>query len=111
MKITQGRIVLYTLTELDATEINRRRTSSVSIRERIQKNIPNINTEWPLGAQAHIGNAVGPGQTFPMIVTWTWPGNIVNGQVFLDGNDCFWATSISEGNDFTRQGRWVWPPR
>lgn len=102
MDITIGRIVLYTLHEQDAEQINRRRTSSASIGARIG------DGHWPIGAQAHVGNAVEPGEQFPMLVTKVWAPGYVSGQVFLDGNDCFWATSVSEG---TGGHSWQWPPR
>ena len=87
---TVGRIVLYTLTEDDAEHINRRRM---------------------IGAQAHIGNDVAGGYEFPMIIVQPWgadPTSAVNGQVFLDGNDTFWATSRWAGEG---PGTWRWPPR
>lgn len=102
MDITIRRMVDYTLSEHDALAINRRRTSGPDIAERISQG------NWPIGAQAHIGNAVKAGDVLPMMVVKVWDGTMVNGQVFLDGNDCFWATSVSEG---TAPGTWAWPPR
>ena len=105
MDITIGRIVLFTLDERDAEEINRRRTSGSSISERIQKNVPGGVSAWPIGAQAHIGNTVYVGDVYPMVVTRVWsPGN-VNGQVLLDGNDCLWVSSVVEG---ARAHTWSW---
>ncbi len=114
MEITTGRIVLYKLTEQDAAEINRRRTTGGSISERIKNNgmelsqATNIPDTWPLGTQAHIGNSATAGEQYPMVVTRVWSPGCVNGQVLLDGNDCFWATSVSEG---TGERSWSWPPR
>jgi hypothetical protein len=95
--ITKGQMVMYVLSAKDAQEINRRRTSGHSIGERIQRAV------WPLGAQAHIGNDVREGQTFPGIVVEDFPGSpeaqtdqAVNLQVWLDGTDVFWATSRHE---------------
>ena len=34
--------------------------------------------------------------------------NGVNGQVFLDGDDSLWVTSIKEG---TESGTWEWPKK
>jgi hypothetical protein len=107
MDITIGRVVTYTLTEQDALEINRRRTDGKAIAERIKKNTEDTSA-WPIGAQAHIGNSVEPGQQFPMVVTKVWSPGYVNGQVLLDGNDCFWATSVKEG---TGGHTWAWPAR
>ena len=105
---TIGRIVLYTLHEQDAIAINRRRTSSGSIADRISHIVPGVVTEWPLGAQAHIGNPVKAGEQYPMIVTRIWSPGCVNGQVLLDGNDFFWAASVCEGEG---GHSWAWPPR
>jgi hypothetical protein len=98
--IAIGRIVHYVLTAQDAAEINRRRTNADSIRERIGKD------KWPLGAQAHIGSMAEEGDVFPMIVTVVWSDHYVNGQVFLDGNDQLWKTSVPEGD---QKGNWHWP--
>ena len=98
-----GRIVHYRLTEEDAERINRRRTDSASIRDRMAQQ------QWPVGAQAHIGNAVTPGDYCPMVVVRCWDGTTrVNGQVFLDGNDTYWVTSAELG---AIAGTWCWPPR
>lgn len=115
---TIGRIVHYRLSADDATQINRRRTTGARIAERMQNAIPpdvGRNTEpifgWPAGAQAHIGNEVKEGDTFPMMITRVWgdtPESAVNGQVFLDGTDVFWATSVSVGEG---PRTFSWPSR
>lgn len=105
MKPTIGRIVIYTLTEQDAEQINRRRTTGVEIAKRITED------RWSLGAQAHIGNSVEQGMAFPMIIVRTWgdtPESAVQGQVLLDGNDTYWATSRVQGE---HAGMWRWPDR
>lgn len=104
MDISLGRVVHYVLTEDNATQINRRRTNGSSIAARMRAE----PAEWPAGAQAHIGNDVKAGDVFPLIVTRVWSPGCVNGQVLLDGNDAFWATSRTEG---TEPGSWQWPPR
>jgi hypothetical protein len=107
MTPTIGRIVIYTLTDQDAEQINRRRTTGPEIAARIAS----IPREWPLGAQAHIGNTVEQGMSFPMLIVRTWgddPGSAVQGQVFLDGNDTYWATSRVCGE---HAGMWRWPAR
>lgn len=103
MTATIGRMVHYTLSYQDAVEIDRRRTDGNSIRERIAADT------WPIGAQAHIGNPAHASQVFPAIVVREWdkPG-LVNLQVFLDGNDQFWATSREEAPEST-PGSWHWP--
>lgn len=102
MKPTIGRIVHYTLSAQDANEINRRRTSAYSIAERIGED------KWPLGAQAHIGNQAYAGTVLPMIITAVFSETLISGQVFLDGNDTIWKTSIFEGE---AEGFWKWPAR
>jgi hypothetical protein len=98
-----GRIVHYRLTEDDAMKINRRRTTGGAIASRIAEG------SWPPGAQAHIGNAVNAGDYYPMMVTRCQDGStLVNGQVFLDGSDVYWATSVHQGDG---NGDWCWPPR
>lgn len=100
---TIGRVVHYRLSTQDIEQINRRRTNSKSIADRIPEN------RWPAGAQAHIGNEAKEGDVFPMLIVKCWGDTAtssVNGQVFLDGNDVFWATSRSVGN---QPGTFSWP--
>lgn len=118
-----GGIVLYRLTADDAAQVNRRRTTGASIGERMKAfvttalvNAPaGANPEpvqvhaWPAGAQAHIGNEVREGDVFPMMIVKVWgetSTSAVNGQVFLDGNDVFWATSRAAGDG---PGTFSWP--
>ena len=105
---TIGRIVHYRLTDQDAVEINRRRTTGTHIADRLR-----IlgDTGWPTGAQAHIGNKVAAHDVFPAMIVRTWgktEGSCCQLQVFLDGNDTYWATSRSEGD---LAGMWAVPPR
>jgi hypothetical protein len=103
-----GRIVLYQLSAQDAVVVNRRRTTGQSIKERMVL----VPVEWADGAQAHIGNEVREGQTFPMLIVKVWgdtPEAAVNGQVFLDGTDVLWVTSVTRMDDGPRS--WDWPPR
>lgn len=96
--LTEGRIVQYVLSASDADEINRRRVAKTH------------EPGWPAGAQAHTGNRALEGDVLPMVVCRVWHESLVsvNGQVFLDGNDTFWATSRHEG---TEPGTWHWPKR
>ncbi len=115
MTPTIGRIVLYTLTEDNAKQINRRRTDSKSIRERMQVE----PRQWPEGAQAHIGNSASVGDVVPLHVVRVWPDEYgvgvpgINGQAILDGNDTLWVTSAKEGAQpgVSEPGTWAWPPR
>ncbi len=111
-----GRIVHYRLSAEDAEQINRRRTTGKSIADRLRIQISDRECmtpllAWPPGAQAHIGNDVAEGDTFPMLIVRAWgntPTSAVNGQVFLDGNDVFWATSRTVGD---QPGTFSWPTR
>jgi hypothetical protein len=98
-----GRIVHYTLSEQDAEAVNKRREDT---RRSLQDHRENSN-----GVQVHVGNSVSAGEVYPMIITRVWGASeesAVQGQVFLDGNDLLWVTSVSEGNG---QRRYVWPTR
>jgi len=114
-----GRIVHYRLSAQDVEQINRRRTTGKSIADRMKTSLPvgaatleagvNQIVAWPVGAQAHIGNEVHEGDVFPMLIVQVWgtsASSAVNGQVFLDGNDVFWATSRSVGD---KSGTFSWP--
>ena len=46
------------------------------------------------------------GGLHPLLVTRVWDGGLVNGQLFLDGNDNFWITAAVEG---TGPRSWSWP--
>lgn len=97
--VTVGRLVLYKLSKEDADAINRRRTNPESIAERLN------NDNWPEGSQAHIGNHAQEGDLLPTIVVRVWENNMINGQVFLDGNDTLWVTSANQGPE---AGQWDW---
>lgn len=111
---TMGRIVHYRLSAQDVAEIMRRRTSAHSIARRLNQPCAagtEEMTAWPAGAQAHIGNEVHEGEAFPMMIVrahGTTPTSCVNGQVFLDGTDVFWALSRNVGET---PGTFFWPPR
>jgi hypothetical protein len=79
-----GRIVHYKLNEGDALFINNKRIKDQTV-----------------------ANSVWAGDVYPAIVVRTWDTS-VQLQVFLDGPDTYWATSVQEG-DGERQ--WSWPPR
>ncbi len=84
-----NRFVLYTLTAQDADIINHTRAHHRD-------------------AVIH-GNRAEAGQTYPMLIVRVWGDkevSPVNGQVFLDGNDTLWKTSVSVGEG---EGRFTWP--
>jgi hypothetical protein len=98
-----GRIVHYKLSKFDAEQINLRRKHA---QERMD-----WHRALKSGAQVHVGNTVEEGDVFPMMIVRVWgstPESCVNGQVFLDGSDTFWATSVSVG--FV-PGSYAWPAR
>ncbi len=88
MAPTIGRIVHYTLSGQDADAVNRHRdTCSIT----------------------NVGNPASEGDVFPMMIVRVWPGEeLVQGQVFLDGNDVLWVTSVAEG---TGPRTFAWPAR
>jgi hypothetical protein len=104
--------VHYVLSAADAAQINRRRTTSREIADRMKQGMltsgPPMRSVWPEGAQAHIGNSVAEHDVFAMMAVRIWPDGCANGQVFLDGTDVFWALSVLEG---TGPGTWHWPER
>ncbi len=84
---TIGRIVNYALSEQDANTINAQRV-----------------TGYPVGA-----NPVYAGDVFPMMIVRVWganPDSAVQGQVFIDGNFTFWATSVTAGDG---PRHYTWP--
>jgi hypothetical protein len=94
--LTIGRIVHYTLDEEDVTSIERSRGVLVF----------GVIT-------GPAGNRIDRGQTYPaMIVRVHTPSSpsSVNLQVFLDGDDSYWATSVGE-SDYGVPGFWAWPER
>jgi hypothetical protein len=98
-----GRIVHLRLSEQCAKEINKRRTEACASR------IAATNS----GAIIHHGNPANEGDIYPLLIIKIWSnspteGTAVNGQVFLDGNDSYWATSVQQGDGL---GQWFEPPR
>ena len=95
-----GRIVHYALSEQDVVATNKRRDDS---RRHLAEHRENSN-----GVQIHVGNPVAEGDVYPMLITRVWNDTLVQGQVFLDGNDTLWATSVGEG---IGPRTYAWPPR
>lgn len=85
-----GTMVEYALTEANAEAVNRRRRDAQASHVALEGS----------GYVVHVGNKAEAGQVCPMLVVRRWgdfTSSSVNGQVFLDGNDTLWATSVSEG--------------
>lgn len=106
-----GHVVCYTLTADDAAQINRRRTTSREIGFLLNR------SDWPKGAQAHIGSHASAGETVPLIVTGSAceesKGWLVNGQAMLDGTDTLWVQNVPQHTanlDVSgTPGAWSWP--
>ena len=81
---TIGRIVHYTLSGQDAFQINSHAIGSLT------------------------ANPVREGEVFPMMIVRVWSESMVQGQVFIDGNFTFWATSVSEGEG---PRTYAWPTK
>lgn len=100
-----GQIVLYKLADTDATQINKRRDDF------------NAAPPQNSGLVAHIGNRAVTGDIFPAVIVRTFGASTVQLQVFLDGNDTFWATSVAHAKDLIHyspdnlhpQLSWIWP--
>lgn len=100
-----GRTVHFKLADYDVKEIERRRADARASRISADKT----------GAQVHVGNPTSAGDVYPMLITRVWapPEQVtettaVQGQVFLDGNDVLWVTSVQQGDG---EHQWSAPPR
>jgi hypothetical protein len=110
-----GRIVYYVFSQQTADEVNRRRTTSNSIAERMETEIEPVFGDrlpaWPVGAQAHIGNPVSPGDIYPAMVVRVFEeaafSRSINLKVLLDGSDDFWAVSVPY-DEAKRPATWHW---
>ena len=103
-----GRIVHYKLNAGDAEAINRRRKDYNAARA--ASYVPGVE-KLGTGEQVHVGNGASAGDVYPAMIVRTWgstPESSVQLQVFLDGNDTYWATSVNEGDG---ERAWSWPPR
>lgn len=97
-----GEVVLYKLTNDDAIQITRRRTTPEAVRNRLRRNPP----EWPEGAQAHLGDPVLAGELVPMLVTRINEGaGLVGGQVFLNGSDTHWIAAVQVADQEPTDGQ------
>jgi hypothetical protein len=95
---TIGCIVLYTLTEAEAAAINKRREDYKAFaREHVPAPAP--GEPGASGHQSHVGNSAREGDQYPAVVVRVFDpsSTTANLQVFLDGNDTYWATSAKLG--------------
>lgn len=102
-----GEMVLYTLNEHDAEAINARRRDFQAF-QRSHAHPHEAGQPGASGHQAHVGNEAHRGDEFPALIVreFTAGSSVVNLQVFLDGNDVYWATSRGEAEE-PGPGRWV----
>ena len=101
MKPTIGRIVLYKLTEADAARINL---------SRAPKAVMAFGGGETIVAGAH-GNLARENDVYPAMIVRVFGAetdSCCNLQVFLDGNDAYWATSRKVGD---AAGEFAWPSR
>lgn len=105
---TLGRIVRYTLSDRDVTEIARRRAdahATLYMRGETPHPCP--------GAVMHYGNDWREGQQCAALVVQAWGASPDEGsltpnlQVYLDGNDTLWKTSVPHSRE-PAPGHW--PP-
>lgn len=103
-EVTVGRFLVYALTEEDVVAIRVRRSKCKHVDHR---------TDYTTAYCAQ-GNPVHAGQMFPLLVTAVYSSNMVNGQVFLDGDDTLWvkhAEFDERAEMYPHEGKWIWPVR
>lgn len=93
-----GRIVLYTLTEGDAAQVNKRRADFMT----------SDSADAATGFMAHYGSPARSGLVLPALIVRVWDDDTVNLRVMLDGTDILWATNRAQGAD---RGEWFEPAR
>jgi len=113
MDISVSDIVLYRLTQPNVDAINKRRNDALKHRNKTWSEellSPSIDN----GYQSHVGNSVLVGDVYPLLVVRVWAENRINGQVWLDGNDTLWVTSVPEvlveNPSSIPNGFWYYPP-
>lgn len=93
--LTEGRIVHYVLSELDVEKVYKRRTET----------------------EVFEGNSARAGDKLPMMIVriWDHTSGMVNGKVFLDGNDELWVTSVPfaqvKEHEAATPRTWHWIPK
>lgn len=97
-----GRVVLYTLTDTDAQQINARRTTPAEIQDQV------VMGCWSIGAQAHVGARVAEGEVVAAIVVRALPTGDVNLKLMLDGTDVLWCRGKRQATG-SKPGHWHWP--
>lgn len=90
---TIARMVLYTLSEVDASLITGRRN------------------HYSAGGNPIPANQARAGDTYPAVVVRTFGGAAVNLKVLLDGDDTYWACSRNQHDEPGVPSTWAWPER
>jgi hypothetical protein len=96
MKPTQGRTVLYILSEDDVRSIETQRQALIDLMGGLIK-------------REQIGMPVKAGGILPMIITHVESAELVNGKVILDGTDQHWVVSSQLDSTKRGAGTWHWP--
>lgn len=93
-----GTHVLYTLAKSDAEQINRRREDYGAFRKNANNGVKGESGRN--GHQGHFGNHVTEGEQYPAVIVRVFHSETMtaNLQVTLDGNDSYWATSRTLGD-------------
>ena len=95
MRPSLGQIVIYRLSDSDADAINRRRQHALSHLDQ--------HRAEATGVLIHTGSTVNAGERYPMLVARVNNDMTINGVVFADGADPFWAPARQVGG---RPGEW-----
>ena len=93
-----GDIVLFRLGLAQVGFINKARVTWVGTGQK--------PAGWIPGTMAHVGRPVHEGQLLPMVVIEVHEGEVLDGQVFLPGNDTMDAPRIHRGDGFA-----MWRPK
>lgn len=110
-----GRIVHYRLTDQDCASIAHRRRRHSDDVEWANEHGSGVTKH-----QVFEGNQPKAGEVYPMMITRVWDlhpteASCVQGQVFLDGNDTIWKTSVQQhGQTYdptVENGVWFEPVR
>lgn len=103
MRASAGRTVMYTLSQQDAEEVNRRRDDFET----------GMACALHIGYQGHVGDPVHPRDVLPAVVIAVYTNaimpDLVDLRVLLPGNDVLWAPLRPEGTRAEDTAVWNWP--
>ncbi len=108
MTLRLGMDVLYTATAADVAAMKSRRDDHLAYRRNVNATVAADDHLSPTpgdldtgrsGHMAHVGNELEIGRSYAAKIVRVWgTGTAANLQVFLDGTDTLWVTSVSEGD-------------